>query len=186
MLLDAQRSVLIVIDLQKKLVPAIDKGDQVVANAGILLEGACRLGVPVIVSEQYPKGLGLTVDAIAAKLPNDTKTIAKLTFSAARSEDFCRDLSALRAGGGGRDQMVICGTETHVCVLQTVADLLVEELPVFLVTDASGSRAEENRRAGVARMAGFGAQCVTSEMVLFEWLEAAGNDDFKALSKLIK
>jgi nicotinamidase-related amidase len=184
MLLDAQRSVLIVIDLQKKLVPAIDKGDQVVANAGILLEGAGRLGVPVIVSEQYPKGLGLTVDAIAAKLPNDAKTIAKLTFSAARSEDFCRDLSALRAGG--RDQMVICGTETHVCVLQTVADLLAEELPVFLVTDASGSRAEENRRAGVARMAGFGAQCVTSEMVLFEWLEAAGNDDFKALSKLIK
>ncbi len=101
MLLDAQRSVLIVIDLQKKLVPAIDKGDQVVANAGILLEGAGRLGVPVIVSEQYPKGLGLTVDAIAAKLPNDAKTIAKLTFSAARSEDFCRDLSALRAGGGG-------------------------------------------------------------------------------------
>ena len=184
MLLDAQRSVLIVIDLQKKLVPAIDKGDQVIANAGILLEGARRLGVPVLVSEQYPKGLGPTVDAIAANLPNEAITIAKLTFSAARSEDFSHDLSALRTAG--RDQMVICGTETHVCVLQTVADLLAEELPVFLVTDASGSRAEANHRAAVERMAGFGAQCVTSEMVLFEWLEAAGNDDFKALSKLIK
>ncbi len=184
MLLDAQRSVLIVIDLQKKLVPAIDKGAEVVANAGILLAAAGRLGVPVIVSEQYPKGLGLTVDAIAAKLPNHSKTIAKLTFSAARSADFCRDLSALRARG--RDQMVICGTETHVCVLQTVADLLGQELHVYLVIDASGARAEENRRAGVARMAGLGAQCVTSEMVLFEWLEAAGSDDFKELSKLIK
>ena len=182
MLLDAQRSVLIVIDLQEKLVPAIDKGDDVVANAGKLLEGAGRLGVPVIVSEQYPKGLGLTVDDIASKLPNESKTIAKLTFSAARSEDFRRDLSALR----GRDQMVICGTETPVCVLQTVADLLAEDLPVYLVTDASGSRAEPNRRAGGERMAGLGAQCVTSEMVLFEWLEAAGSDDFKELSKLIK
>ena len=184
MLLEAQRSVLIVIDLQKKLVPAIDKGDQVVANAGKLLAGAGRLGVPVLVSEQYPKGLGVTVDEIAAKLPNESKTVAKLTFSAARSADFSRDLSAMRAGG--RDQMVICGTETHVCVLQTAADLLAEELPVFLVTDASGSRAEENRRAAVERMAGFGAQCVTSEMVLFEWLKTAGNDDFKVLSKLIK
>ena len=184
MLLDAQRSVLIVIDLQEKLVPAIDKGDDVVANAGKLLEGAGRLGVPVIVSEQYPKGLGLTVDDIASKLPNESKTIAKLTFSAARSEDFRRDLSALR--GRGRDQMVVCGTETHICVLQTVADLLAEDLPVYLVTDASGSRAEPNRRAGVERMAGLGAQCVTSEMVLFEWLEAAGSDDFKELSKLIK
>ena len=184
MLLEAQRSVLIVIDLQKKLVPAIDKGDQVVANAGKLLAGAGRLGVPVLVSEQYPKGLGVTVDEIAAKLPNESKTVAKLTFSAARSADFSRDLSAMRAGG--RDQMVVCGTETHVCVLQTVADLLAEELPVYLVTDASGSRAENNRRAGVARMASLGAQCVTSEMVLFEWLEAAGSDDFKELSKLIK
>ena len=184
MLLDAQRSVLIVIDLQNKLVPAIDKGDQVVANAGILLKGACQLGVPVIVSEQYPKGLGPTVDAIASNLPNEAMTIAKLTFSAARSEDFSHDLSALRTAG--RNQMVICGTETHVCVLQTAADLLAEELPVFLVTDASGSRAEENRRAAVERMAGLGAQCVTSEMVLFEWLKTAGNDDFKVLSKLIK
>lgn len=184
MLLEAQRSVLIVVDLQNKLVPAIDKGDEVVANAGKLLDGAGRLGVPVIVSEQYPKGLGLTVDAITAKLPNDSKTVSKLTFSAARSEDFSRNLSELRARG--RDQMVICGTETHVCVLQTVADLLAKELPVYLVTDASGARAEKNRRAGVARMAGLGAQCVTSEMVLFEWLEAAGSDDFKELSKLIK
>ena len=184
MLLDAQRSVLIVIDLQTKLVPAIDKGNAVVANAANLLAGAGQLGVPVIVSEQYPKGLGPTLDAIAAKLPNDSRTIAKLTFSATRSEDFSRDLSTLRAGG--RDQMVICGTETHVCVMQTVADLLAEQLPVYLVTDASGSRTEENRQAGVARMAALGAQCVTSEMVLFEWLEAAGSDEFKAISKLIK
>ncbi len=184
MLLDAQRSILIVIDLQQKLMPAIDKGERVLANAGRLIEGARRLGVPVIVSEQYPKGLGPTVDEIATKLPNETKTVSKLTFSAARSEDFSRDLAELRADG--RDQMVLCGTETHVCVMQTAADLLAEDVPVFLVTDASGSRAEENRSAGAARLSRLGAQCVTSEMVLFEWLEAAGSDEFKEISRLIK
>lgn len=184
MLLDAQRSILIVIDLQEKLIPAIDKGDQVVANSGKLIEGAHRLGVPMVVSEQYPKGLGPTVEKIAAKLPNETKTVAKLTFSAARSEDFLRELTTLRANG--RDQMVLCGTETHVCVMQTAADLLAEDLLVYLVTDASGSRAEYNRRAGAERLSRFGAQCVSSEMVLFEWLEAAGNEEFKEISKLIK
>ena len=184
MLLEAERSILIVIDLQQKLVPAIDKGKQVVANAAILLEGAGQLGVPAIVSEQYPKGLGPTLEVITARLTNKSKIISKLTFSAARSEDFSRELSALRAHG--RDQMVVCGAETHICVLQTVADLLAQGLAVFLVSDASGSRTEENRRAGAERMACLGAQCVSSEMVLFEWLEAAGSNEFKSISKLIK
>jgi nicotinamidase-related amidase len=184
MLLDAQRSILIVIDLQQKLMPAIDKGERVVERSARLIEGARRLCVPMLVSEQYPKGLGPTVDEIADKLPNDVKIVEKLTFSAARSADFMGELSALRAGG--RDQMVVCGTETHVCVMQTVADLLAEDLPVFLVADASGSRAEENRNAGAERMARLGAHCVTSEMVLFEWLEAAGSDAFKEISRLIK
>ena len=184
MLLDAQRSILIVIDLQEKLIPAIYNGDQVVANSGKLIEGARRHGVPVVVSEQYPKGLGPTVEEISSKLPNETKTIAKLTFSAARSEDFVRELATLRAVG--RDQVVLCGTETHVCVLQTAADLLSEGMPVYLVTDATGSRAEDNRHAGAERLSRSGAQCVSSEMVLFEWLEAASSEEFKEISKLIK
>ena len=184
MLLDAQRSILIVIDLQEKLIPAIDKHDQVVANSGKLVEGARRLGVPVVVSEQYPQGLGPTVEEIVSKLPSETKRLAKLTFSAARSEEFVCELATLRADG--RDQMVLCGTETHVCVMQTAADLLEENLLVYLVTDASGSRTEDNRRAGAERLSRWGAQCVSSEMVLFEWLEVAGSNEFKELSKLIK
>ena len=184
MLLNAQRSILIVIDLQEKLIPAIHKGDQVVANSGKLLEGARRLGVPVVVSEQYPKGLGPTVEEIAFKLPEETKTFSKLTFSAARSEDFVRELTTLRAEG--RDQMVLCGTETHVCVLQTAADLLAADVSVYLVTDASGSRSENNRNAGTERLSHLGAQCVSSEMVLFEWLEAADSEEFKEISKFIK
>lgn len=184
MLLDAQRSILIVIDLQQKLIPAINKGDQVVENSGKLIEGARRLGVPVIVSEQYPKGLGPTVEKIATKLPNETKIFAKLTFSAARSEDFAREINSLRVDG--RDQMVLCGTETHICVMQTAADLLAKDMLVYLVTDASGSRTEENQTAGAERLSHFGAQCVTSEMVLFEWLEVAGSNEFKEISKLIK
>ncbi|MBT6829484.1 MAG: isochorismatase family protein [Rhodospirillaceae bacterium] len=183
MLLEAKRSILVIIDLQQKLNPAIDKGAEVVARAEILIEGARQMGVPVIVSEQYPKGLGPTIESVAEKLPNESKTISKLTFSAMRSADFARKLATLRAEG--RDQMVVCGTEAHICVMQTVADLLAEDAPVFLVNDAVGSRAEHNRQAGIARMAQLGAQCVTSEMVLFEWLEVAGSDEFKVISKLI-
>jgi nicotinamidase-related amidase len=100
-----------------------------------------------------------------------------------KNADFARELAVLRAEG--RDQIVVCGTETHICVMQTVADLLAEDASVFLVNDAVGSRNPDNRQAGIARMANLGAHCVTSEMVLFEWLEVAGSDDLKVISKLI-
>jgi len=183
MLLEAKRSIFMIIDLQQRLIPAIDQGTEAVARAAIVLEGARRLGVPVIVSEQYPKGLGPTEESIAANLPNKSKVISKLTFNAMKNADFARELAVLRAEG--RDQIVVCGTETHICVMQTVADLLAEDASVFLVNDAVGSRNPDNRQAGIARMANLGAHCVTSEMVLFEWLEAAGSDDFKIISKLI-
>ena len=183
MLLEAKRSILVIIDLQQKLNPAIDGGENVVARAEILIESARQMGVPVIVSEQYPKGLGRTIESLAEKLPNESKTISKLTFSAMRSADFAKEMAAMRAEG--RDQMVVCGTESHICVLQTVADLLAEAAPVFLVNDAVGSRTEANRQAGISRMAKLGAECVTSEMVLFEWPEVAGSELFKKISKLI-
>lgn len=184
MLLDANRSALVVIDLQEKLVPAIDRGEAVVRQAGILLEAARTLDVPVVVTEQYPKGLGPTVTPIAEKLANDAEIISKLTFSAGKSEDFTTWMRAHRAKG--RDQAVICGTETHVCVMQTAADLKAQGAEVFLVTDASGSRTDANRRAGAERMAALGIHAVTTEMVLFEWLEVAGTEEFKQLSKLIR
>ncbi len=183
-LLDADRSVLAVIDLQSRLMPAIADGDAAVQRAAILVESARTLGVPALVTEQYPKGLGPTVSEIAERLPNAAPVIEKLTFSAARNRDFGAALADLRTTG--RDQIVVCGAETHVCVMQTVADLKASDAEVFLVADACGSRAPADKEVALARLAQLGVPCVTTEMVVFEWLEIAGTPAFKTLSKLIK
>lgn len=184
MLMSAARSGLIVVDLQEKLVPAIHEGDKVVAQAVILLEAAQTLEIPCIVTEQYPRGLGPTLPAIHDKCGNSTEIISKLTFSAGKSADVMASVNTWR--GQGRDQAVICGTETHVCVLQTAADLLTCGFEVYLAGDACGSRTPANREAALARLQAMGINCVTTEMVVFEWLEVAGTDQFRALSKLIK
>jgi nicotinamidase-related amidase len=183
-LLRKERSALVVIDIQERLMPAIAEGDSVVHRAAVLIEAARTLEVPVIATEQYPKGLGPTVSDITAQLPNDAFVVDKLTFSAARNRDFSDHVEALAAAG--RDELVICGVETHVCVMQTVAELNGQGRTIHLVTDACGSRAPTNKDAAVARMRGMGISCVTTEMVLFEWLEAAGTPAFKALSKLVR
>jgi len=184
MLLQAQHSIVVVIDIQARLQPAIDQGGEVVRHAAMLLDAARVLDVPVLVTEQYPKGLGPTVEEIATRLPNGTPIISKLTFSAARNAEFADAMGTLRATG--RSQAVICGTEAHICVMQTTADLLADDMDVFLVIDASSSRTATNREAAHARLARLGAHCVTTEMVLFEWLETAGTDQFKTVSKLVK
>ena len=164
--------------------PAIAGGAEVVRRVGILIEAARALGVPMIATEQYPKGLGPTVPSIKALLPNDAPIIAKLTFSAGKSVDFARALREKRAEG--RDQIVLCGTETHVCVLQTAADLKARGAEVFLVADAAGSRTEANKEAALRRLSALGVHCVTTEMALFEWLEVAGTNEFRTVSKLIR
>lgn len=184
MLMDAKRSTLVVIDLQERLMPAIEGADEVLRRAGQLIEAARTLAVPIIATEQYPKGLGPTVPAIKAALPNDAPILSKLTFSAGKSEDFRAAWGEVR--GQGRDQVVICGTETHVCVLQTAADLVAQGADVFLVSDAAGSRTEANKKAAIRRLSRLGVACVTTEMVLFEWLEVAGTPEFKSVSKLIR
>ncbi len=184
MLLESKSSALVVIDIQARLMPAIPTADRVVKQTRILLEAARRLEVPVIATQQYPKGLGLLVDEIAETLPNDATVCDKVTFSAARDDGFLDVLSGLEAAG--RRQAVICGSETHVCVLQTAVDLKERGDQVFVVTDACGSRTEENWRAAIERMAGLGIACVTTEMVLFEWVERAGTDDFRSLHKLVR
>jgi nicotinamidase-related amidase len=184
MLMDAKRSTLVVIDLQERLAPAIAGGAEVIRRSGLLIEAARTLEVPIILTEQYPRGLGPTLPAIKAALPNDAPVVSKLSFSAAKSADF---LKAWEAGLRlGRDQVVLCGTETHVCVLQTAADLKAKGAEVFLVADAAGSRTEANKLAALRRLAGLGIECVTTEMVLFEWLEVAGTEEFRSVSKLIR
>ena len=183
-LLQRDRSALVVIDMQERLMPAIADADAVTRAAGILIEASRQLEVPVVVTEQYPKGLGPTVDAIASRLPNGAAVVEKMTFSAARNFDFASRIDELRAAG--RDHIVLCGVESHVCVMQTAADLGAEGCIVHIVADACSSRAPASKEAALARFGALGISRVTTEMVLFEWLEAAGTPEFKAVSRLVK
>ena len=180
MLLDAARSVLLLIDIQARLAPAVAESEQVIARTRIVIEAARRLAVPVLVSEQYPQGLGHTIEALLP-LPDGAEVIAKTAFSAAREPHFMSVLRAL-----DRPQLVVCGMETHVCVLQTALDLAGQGFAVHVVADAVGSRHQARRELGLARMRHAGCTIVDSEMVVFEWLGAAGSDEFRALSRLIR
>jgi len=184
MLLDAARSQLLVIDLQERLVPAIRNGERIVSRAGILLQSAARLGVPVTVTEQYPKGLGPTVPAVTADLPALSVTLPKMSFSAAADSTIAERVAALRARGC--DQVVICGAEAHVCVLQSALGFRMTGLEIAVVADAVSSRDESSIIAARARLIQAGCPWVTTEMVLFEWLAKAGTDAFRALSPLIR
>ena len=180
MLLDAARSALLLIDIQARLAPATAESGQVIARTRILIEAARRLAVPILVSEQYPQGLGHTVEELQP-LPEAAQVIAKTAFSAAREPRF---MSALR--GLDRQQLVLCGMETHVCVLQTALDLVDQGFAVHVAADAVGSRQHARRELGLARMRHAGCTIVDSEMVVFEWVAQAGSDEFRALSRLIR
>lgn len=178
--MDAYHSGLLVVDMQARLVPALAEPEAVVARIGVLLQVAAGLGVPMLLTEQYPRGLGHTVNEVAARAPQ-AEILEKLYFSAAREPAFATRVKAL-----DRDMLVVCGAETHVCVLQTCADLLRLGYRVCVVADACGSRRGEDKERALARLDRLGAQVVTSEMVVFEWLEKAGTDTFREVSRLIK
>ena len=180
MLVKADRSALVVIDIQDKLAPAVAAIERVVANVGVLIAAATRLGVPVLVSEQYPKGLGSTVKDVSSLVPEGAR-VAKVHFSCMGDEGFARRFKSL-----DRRQVVLAGIEAHVCVLQTAVDLLQRGFDVFVVGDATSSRTSENHRAALRRLSSDGVRIVTTEMVLFEWLERAGTPEFKELSRLIR
>jgi len=177
MLLSAERSVLLLLDLQQRLMPAIDDGDSVVARAALLAEAALLLDVPVVATEQYPAGLGPTVGRLAGY---PRATLAKTTFSAAAEPGFGALLPA------GTREVVIAGCETHVCVLQTALDLLGSRHRVFLVGDATGSRHPSDREAAIDRARQHGVEIVTAEMILFEWLRDARHPSFRQVHKLLK
>lgn len=178
--LDRKRCVVVAIDLQEKLLPAVSGAETVVKNARILLAGARALGLPTLVTEQYPKGLGRTVPELAEAV-SDAPVFEKLSFSCAGSAEF---LAALRATG--RTQTLLCGVETHVCVQQTVLDLLREGFVVHLAADASASRNPENRFLALERLRAEGTTVTSVESALFELLRAAGTEEFKLISKLVR
>ena len=180
MLIKREQSLLLVVDIQEKLAPAIFEGEAAVANSVRLLTGARQLNIPRFVSEQYVRGLGASVEAIR-NAALDARFFEKMHFSCA-GEPGVVDL--LRTSG--RQQVVLTGMETHVCVLQTALGLREAGFSVFLVADAASSRSPENRSAPIERMRACGVQIVTTEMVLFEWLQKAGTDEFRAMLPLIK
>lgn len=177
-LLNSDTSTLILIDFQAKLMPAIDNGTQVVANARRLLGVAKMLGVPALFTEQNVNGLGATVPDVASG--SNGPVVHKMTFDASRAAGF-PDLLA-----GERPDLVVAGCEAHVCVLQTVLSLLDEKRRVFVVRDAIGARRAESQETAVRRMASHGAEIVTTEMVVFEWLGTAENPHFREASRLIR
>ncbi len=171
-LLDVAESTLLVVDVQSRLHPAIHDADRVLEQCLWLVRLAKRLDVPVLASEQYPDGLGRTVPALAAELPPEGLR-SKIHFSC--FADGC--FAGLPAWS--RRQMVVCGTEAHVCVMQTALDLRHAGHQVFVVAEAVGSRDPESRRLALERMRSHGIEIVNREMVGFEWLRRAGDARFR-------
>lgn len=174
-LMDTQQASLLVVDVQAKLIGAMHGADQLTTRLEWLLAATAQLQIPVVFSEQYPKGLGSTLPALKALLP-EAPVVEKLHFSCVQAQ--CLPASLMQ-----RSQVIVCGIESHVCVLQTVLDLLACGKQVFVVSDACSSRTLENHTAGLKRMSAAGAQLVTREMVVFEALRTASHEHFKSISK---
>jgi nicotinamidase-related amidase len=173
-LLTAAGAVLLLVDFQQRLVPVIHDADAVVARAVRLAEAAQLLGVPVCATEQYPTGLGHTVAELVGYPQN---VVAKTAFSGAADPRLLPPTAR---------EVVVAGVEAHVCVLQTVADLLGTDQRVVVVADAVGSRDPADRDAALERMRAHGAEIVTSEMVLFEWLRDSAHPRFREVQKLLR
>lgn len=175
---------LLVVDVQEKLAAAMPEAtrEELVKNAGILLETAEVLGVTVIASEQYPKGLGTTMTPLARKLGEMGVTpMPKMAF------DACSQLSIARAlSDSGARSVVVLGMEAHVCVFQTARELVKRGYATYVVADAVASRREENRRIGLGLCERAGAYVTATETVVFDLLEHAGTGAFKAVSKLVR
>ncbi len=174
MLMDREDSVLLVVDIQERLLPHIHEGQRVLENAIWLVRVAQRLGVPVMASEQYPKGIGHTQGDLRALIPAGAMA-EKLHFSCAAAG--C--LTGLP--GAERRQVVICGIESHVCVQQTAIGLKEQGRDVFVVADAVSSRKAPDKELALARMRAHGIDLVSREMVAFEWLHQAGSDLFREI-----
>lgn len=178
-LLHRELSRLLVVDVQQKLTPHIFNAETLVAKCETLIRGAAILNVPTYVTEQYRKGLGPTVEPLAALLP---EPVEKLRFSSAEALGW----GTAAEDETARDQIVIAGMETHVCILQTVLDLLSHGYRVTVAADAVGSRNERDYEIALRRLGDSGATVSTVESILFEWAEVAGTVEFKQISALVK
>jgi len=201
MLIDVEESQLVLVDFQPRLQAAMHAAGEVWANANRLAQAAQRLQVPVWGTEQNPSRLGALDPGLSQFC---RRVLAKMQFSAVEeglaewlqpepvsaprgnARSLPRHLQRPQPEAAARKMIVLAGVEAHVCLLQTALDLIEEEFDVWVVTDACTSRTERNRDAAYDRLAGAGAELVTTEMVLFEWLRTAEHPDFKSLQALIK
>jgi len=177
MMIKRDNSTLLVIDVQQRLMPAIDGGEAVIQNVRRLIDAASLFEIKTIFTEQNADGIGHTV----AELTDGIKAnvLHKKHFDTTREGEILPLIPAER-------ELVVCGCEAHVCVMQSVLGLLKAKRRVFLVSDAVGARVRHNKRAAVERMKLHGAEIVTTEMVLFEWLETSDHPRFKDVLKLIR
>lgn len=181
MLLKEDNSFLVVIDIQQRLLSVMSEhaGEAMVHQTTILAQAANKLDVPVIVTEQYPKGLGRTVEVLQSQI-STADQIEKTCFSCAEVDEF---MSSLRASQ--RRQVILTGMEAHICVLQTALALLAQGFEVFVVEDAICSRTQQNQDNALQRLRQAGVIITNTESVLFEWLSDAKHPEFRTLSKLI-
>ncbi|MCA3555276.1 hydrolase [Aestuariivirga sp.] len=183
MLVEAAKSTLLLVDMQERLLPAMSGGAEAEARCAILLKAARALGVPVTVSEQYPRGLGRTVPGLSEEAGN-APVFEKTSFSCWRDQGLKDHLIVHHEAG--RPLVILAGIEAHVCVMQTAADLAAAGFGVLAVADAMASRAPASQTLALKRMRQHGVQVVNTEMVVFELLGRAGTAEFKALSALVR
>ncbi|KTD02139.1 isochorismatase family protein [Fluoribacter gormanii] len=177
MLLNKEDSLLLLVDVQEKLTPAVLNSEAFIVRCEWLLKLARKIGVPILVSEQYPQGLGSTLKQFHSYF-DQQQCIDKVSFSCMGEPKYLERLERLN-----KKQLILIGIETHVCVLQTALEMKQAGFDVFVVVDAVSCRGEQNMKYGLKRMKSEGIHLVTSEMVFFEWLRKAGTPEFKQLSK---
>ncbi|WP_136679951.1 hydrolase [Neptunomonas sp. XY-337] len=177
MLIQPDRSSLLIIDIQAKLAPAIHDADRLIKDCRWLVEIAQKLDIPTLATEQYPAGIGSTVPELA-ELISAEQMVEKIYFSSVADPDAGQVLEAQC-----KEQVVVIGTESHVCVLQTAVQLNEQGKGVFIVADCVGSRSPADRQLALDRMRQLGIHVVSKEMVVFEWLQKAGTDQFREISK---
>ena len=179
--LSPDNSLLVVIDVQERLLPVVQNQQQIVFNAHRLLVGARLFGVPVVISEQYPQGLGSTVKELAPYILEDTVVLPKKTFSVYEDIGLRTEIDTRK-----RSQIILCGIETHVCVLQSAFDLRRAGHEVYIVADAVGSRFLGDQETALRRVEISGMILTTTESLLFAWCRTAEHPQFKDISRLAK
>lgn len=178
-ILDRTKTALLIIDIQERILKVMQRHETVIENTLKLIRGSKVLNVPIYYTEQYPKGLGETAAELKEEL--DGNAIQKMSFSCGGAEDLFDEFKQK-----GYSQIVVCGIESHVCVQQTVLDLIANNFQVDVAADAISSRKDTDYNIALDRMRANGAEVTTTESILFEMLNVCGTDEFKAVSKLVK